>query len=112
MANKERETKNGKTKPGIYEEDGVLVVSGDEYILRVANALASSTRLQILKHIIENQVDVGEIADLIKQSKANASAQIKRLEEAGLVKTLYKPGQRGVKKICTTKVKEIRMILQ
>lgn len=116
MSNKEKQVKDKtageRRKPGIYEEDGVLIVSGDEYILRVSNALASSTRLQILKYIIENQVDVGEIAELIKQSKANASAQIKRLEEAGLVKTLYKPGQRGVKKICTTKIREIRILLQ
>ena len=111
MPNKEK-SQGERKKPGIHEENGVLIVSGDEYILRVANALASPTRLQILKYIIENQVDVGEIAELIKQSKANASAQIKRLEEAGLVKTLYKPGQRGVKKICTTRVKEIRIMLQ
>ncbi len=107
-----KEKTSQEKKPGIHEEDGILYVSGDEYILRVANALASPTRLQILRYIIENQVDVGEIADLIKQSKANASAQIKRLEEAGLVKTLYKPGQRGVKKICTTKIREIRIQLR
>ncbi len=100
-----------KTKIGITEENGVLIVSGDEYILRVASALASSTRLQILRYILEKEVDVGDIAELIKQSKANASAQIKRLEDAGLVKTLYKPGQRGVKKICSTHIKEIRIKL-
>ncbi len=110
---KEKEKKMGiSVKPGIVEEDGILIVRGDEYILRVASALASPTRLEILRYVINKEADVGEIAELIKQSKANASAQVKKLEEAGLLKTIYKPGQRGVKKICSTKIKEIRIILK
>ncbi len=96
-----------QTKTGIIEEDGILHVKGEDYIIRVTSALASTTRLFILKYIKEHEADVGEIAELIKQSKANASAQIKKLEEAGLVKTLYKPGQRGVKKICSSTVNKI-----
>uniref|UniRef100_A0A7J3ZJA6 ArsR family transcriptional regulator n=1 Tax=Fervidicoccus fontis TaxID=683846 RepID=A0A7J3ZJA6_9CREN len=108
----EKEIKKLETKkPGIVEENGVLWVSGDEYVLRVAAALSSPTRIQILKYIREHEADVGDVAELIKQSKANASAQIKRLEEAGLVKTVYKPGQRGVKKICYTNIREVRIVL-
>lgn len=96
-----------QTKTGITEENGVLYVSGDEYILRISSALANSTRLFILRYIKEHEADVGEIASLIKQSKANASAQIKKLEEAGLIKTMYKPGQRGVKKLTISTVRQI-----
>ncbi|AFH42370.1 MULTISPECIES: ArsR/SmtB family transcription factor [Fervidicoccus] len=99
-------------KAGIFEENGVLYVNGDEYIIRVTSALANSTRLFILKYIKEHESDVGEIADLIKQSKANASAQIKKLEEAGLIRTTYKPGQRGVKKITVSNVKQIVINLE
>ncbi len=98
-------------KEGIYEKDGVLIVKGDEYIQRVASALSSPTRLKILRFLREQEADVGQIASLVGQSKANASAQVRRLEEAGLVRTMYRPGQRGVKKICKSTVREIRIIL-
>ncbi len=99
------------TKPGIYEENGTLIVIGDEYIQRVVQALASPTRLKILRYLMDNEADVGQIANIIGQSKANASAQIRKLEEAGLIRTSYRPGQRGVKKICKTDVREVRLIL-
>jgi predicted transcriptional regulator len=55
---------------------------------------------------------VDELAKDINQSKANTSAQIRILEKAGLVKTIYKPGVRGVKKICTSNVREIIFVLK
>ncbi len=98
-------------KEGIFEKDGTLYVRGIEYINRVANVLSSKTRLKILKLIREKERDIGEIAEFIGQSKANASAQIKRLEDIGLIKTSYKPGQRGVKKVCWTNIREVRIML-
>ncbi|MDI9609672.1 MAG: helix-turn-helix domain-containing protein [Candidatus Verstraetearchaeota archaeon] len=88
-------------------EENILTVEG-ENIAKVAMALSSPTRIQILNFIKSREVDMQEIAELIKQSKANASAQMRILEEVGLVKTSYKPGIRGVKKVCSTDVKEIR----
>jgi len=96
-----------KPKRGIYEEDGVLHVCGSDYVLRVADALSNDTRLEILKLVYKKEVDVGEVSKMIKQSKANASAQIKKLEGAGLIKTLYRPGHRGVKKVCTTDIVKV-----
>ncbi|MDH7556084.1 MAG: ArsR/SmtB family transcription factor [Candidatus Methanosuratincola sp.] len=88
-------------------EGNILTVEG-ENIAKVAMALSSPTRIQILNFIKYKEVDMQEIAELIKQSKANASAQMRILEEVGIVKTSYKPGIRGVKKVCSTDVKEIR----
>jgi len=90
--------------------EGVLTIKG-ENVANVAMALSSPTRIQILNFIKEKEVDMQEVAELIKQSKANASAQMRILEDAGLVKTSYKPGVRGVKKVCNTNVKEVRLIL-
>lgn len=90
--------------------DGVIVIKGDN-VANVAMALSSPTRIQILNFIKGKEVDMQQIAELIKQSKANASAQMRILEGAGLVKTIYKPGVRGVKKVCTTNVKEVRLVL-
>lgn len=91
-------------------ETNVLVVEG-ENIPKVAMALSSPTRIQILNYIKSREVDMQQIAELIKQSKANASAQMRILEEVGLVKTSYKPGIRGVKKVCSTDIKEVRLKL-
>lgn len=97
--------------PGVFEFDDTIVVKGDEYIKNVTSALSSTTRLKILKYLREEGAYVGKAAELIAQSKANASAQIRILESAGLVKSTYEPGKRGVKKISKAKVKRIIIIL-
>ncbi|MCX8169367.1 MAG: ArsR family transcriptional regulator [Candidatus Methanomethylicia archaeon] len=87
-------------------ENGVLIVSGKK-IPEIALAISSKTRLEILKRIQNREVDVEELAKTLEQSRANTSAQLRVLEKAGLVKTIYKPGIRGVKKICTSDIREI-----
>ncbi|MDD1776006.1 MAG: helix-turn-helix domain-containing protein [Candidatus Methanomethylicus sp.] len=95
----------------VVSNDGILTVEGED-VSKVAMALSSPTRIQILNFIKQKEVDMQEVAELIKQSKANASAQMRILEEAGLVKTSYKPGVRGVKKVCSTDIKEVKLILK
>lgn len=98
-------------KGEVYEENGVLIVRGEE-VVNVASALSSDTRLKILEFLRGREADIGQVAEFINQSKANASAQMRILEKYGLVKTTYKPGIRGVKKVCTTDIKEVRLILE
>jgi predicted transcriptional regulator len=98
-------------KEGIYEKDGVLYVRGFNYIERVADALSGETRILILKKLSEGEMDVAELAEVLNHSKANISSQIRKLEEAGLVKSAYKPGKRGIKKIVQRTIKEIRIFL-
>jgi len=98
-------------KGEVYEENGVLIVKGEE-VVNVASALSSDTRLKILEFLRGREADIGQVAEFINQSKANASAQMRILEKYGLVKTTYKPGIRGVKKVCTTDIKEVRLILE
>jgi len=93
------------------EDNEVLRIEGDK-IIEIAYVLSSKTRLEILRRTLNAEVDVDELAKEINQSKANTSAQIRILEKAGLVKTIYKPGVRGVKKICTSNVKEIIFVLK
>ncbi|MCC6013215.1 MAG: ArsR family transcriptional regulator [Candidatus Verstraetearchaeota archaeon] len=99
-------------KEEIKYENGVMIIKGESNIVNVAMALSSPTRIQILNYVRGREVDMQQVAEFIKQSKANASAQMKILEKAGLIKTLYKPGVRGVKKICTTNLKEVRFIFE
>ena len=76
----------------------------DDKIPIVAKALSSKTRIQILKMTSEKDIDVSRIAALLNQTEANISAQIKILEQAGLLISRYEPGMHGVRKICSTKV--------
>ncbi|MEB3757641.1 MAG: ArsR family transcriptional regulator [Desulfurococcales archaeon] len=99
-------------KEGIYEKDGVLYVRGFNYIERVADALSGETRIMILKKLGDGEMDVAELAEVLQHSKANISSQIRKLEEAGLVKSAYKPGKRGIKKIVQRTIKEIRIFLE
>ena len=67
----------------------------------IFKALASETRWKIL-NLLKNgeKLDISRIAEALKQTEANISAQIKILEKAGLVISRYEPGERGVRKIC------------
>jgi len=76
----------------------------NEDINVVAKALSSKTRVQILKMTSEKDIDVSRIAGMLNQTEANISAQIKILENAGLLVSRYEPGMHGVRKICSTKV--------
>ncbi len=98
-------------KRGIRIENDVMYVVGEEWIEKVASALASITRLRILGLIAKGDMGIEDLAEKLKQSKANISTHVKRLEEVQLVKPVYVPGQRGIKKIAKPTVKEIRILL-
>lgn len=68
---------------------------------KVFKALASETRWKILKLLTnKTNLDVSRIAEALKQTEANISAQIKILEKAGLIVSHYEPGEHGVRKVC------------
>ncbi|MHA1606038.1 MAG: ArsR/SmtB family transcription factor [Candidatus Freyarchaeota archaeon] len=83
----------------------------DKKVTRIAKALSSETRWEILKLLRNKKMDVSRIAETLKQTEANISAQIKILEKAGLIRSHYAPGQHGVKKICEPAVKRIVIVL-
>ena len=66
----------------------------------IFKALASETRWKIM-NLIKNggNLDISHIAEILKQTEANISAQIKKLEAAGLIVSTYEPGDHGVRKI-------------
>ncbi|MHA1155359.1 MAG: ArsR/SmtB family transcription factor [Candidatus Heimdallarchaeota archaeon] len=76
----------------------------EDNINKVAKALSSKTRVKILKMTSEKDIDVSRIAGMLNQTEANISAQVKILEQAGLLVSRYEPGMHGVRKICSTKV--------
>ncbi|MFX0034784.1 MAG: ArsR/SmtB family transcription factor [Candidatus Hermodarchaeota archaeon] len=85
-------------------------IDSDEQIEKIVKALSSRTRRQILHYIQEEPMDVSNIASSLDMTEANISAQIKKLEEAGLITCDYASGAHGVKKI--SRLKFTKLIIQ
>ncbi len=94
----------------MFEENhDSLTNKSDIQIQKVAKALTSPTRRKIL-NLIQNSnegMDVSNIASIIKMTEANISAQIKNLQEAGLIHCDYCSGNHGVRKISKVKYDKI-----
>ena len=83
--------------------------NSDKLIEKVAKALTSATRRLIL-NLIQNSnegMDVSNIASILNMTEANISAQIKKLQEAGLIYCDYCSGNHGVRKISRLKFDKI-----
>lgn len=98
-------TESGILEVGLINKDesGMYLVESDDHIEKVVKALSSKTRRQILIQIKNNPLDVSNIASTLRMTEANISAQIKKLEKAGLIKCDYKSGDHGVRKISSLK---------
>ena len=83
--------------------------NSDIQIQKVAKALTSRTRRLIINLIQESSegMDVSNIASVLKMTEANISAQIKNLQEAGLIYCNYCSGNHGVRKISKVKYDKI-----
>ena len=101
------------------EEVLELELFDDNYVLntnesntsveKVVKALSSATRRKIL-HRIQNSndgMDVSKIASSLNMTEANISAQIKKLQDAGLIFCKYCSGNHGVRKISKVKFNQI-----
>ena len=83
--------------------------NSDKQIEKVTKALTSETRRKIL-NLIQNSnegMDVSNIASKLNMTEANISAQIKKLQEAGLIYCDYCSGNHGVRKISRVKFDKI-----
>ncbi len=76
---------------------------------KVVKALSSQTRRHILQQIQHSNdgMDVSNIAASLKMTEANISAQIKKLQDAGLIFCQYCSGNHGVRKISKIKFNQI-----
>lgn len=91
------------------ENNDSPIDDSDLQIQKVAKALTSPTRRLILT-LIQNSnegMDVSNIAKILNMTEANISAQIKNLQEAGLIFCNYCSGNHGVRKISKVKYDKI-----
>ena len=87
----------------LKNKDHSITIESDSQIEDIVKALSSKTRRKILRQIQIKPLDVSNIAAHLQMTEANISAQIKKLEKAGLVNCEYSSGQHGVRKISTLK---------
>ncbi len=111
MPKEQRSTNEAPLKEGIYERDGILYVIGPRYVARVARALASESRAELLYHLKEGPKSLEELSSVLSQSKANVSNHVRKLESLDIVTASYSPSVRGVKKSIALKVKAIVLVL-
>jgi predicted transcriptional regulator len=83
------------------------IIVKEKDVTKIAKALGSKTRWNILKLLTKEKLDVSRIAKKLEQTEANVSAQVKILENAGLLKSHYEPGLHGVRKVCEPSTKSI-----
>ena len=88
------------------------IIKDADDVARVARAIASKTRWRILKLLFDKKMDVSRIAESLKQTEANVSAQVKILENAGLLESHYEPGIHGVRKVCEPSVEKLIFIIR
>ncbi|GBF08557.1 arsR family transcriptional regulator [Aeropyrum pernix] len=97
---------------GIVEEEGVMYVRGYRHIAKVAHALANETRTRIIELLASGPKTLDELSEVLGQSKANISSQIRKLEEIGIVVPRYQPGDRGIRKTVELRAKRIVLLLE
>ena len=103
-------THNSTLEVNLQNNTESVSIDSDEQIEKIVKALSSRTRRQILHYIQEEPMDVSNIASSLDMTEANISAQIKKLEEAGLITCDYASGAHGVKKI--SRLKFTKLIIQ
>lgn len=92
-------TQTGILELNLQSESESISIESDDQIEKIVKALSSKTRRKILHYIQEEPMDVSDIASKLQMTEANISAQIKKLEEAGLITCDYSSGAHGVRKL-------------
>jgi predicted transcriptional regulator len=87
-----------------------IVVSGAD-ALRVADALTATT-MRMLQLLWKEPFDVSTIGKKLGLSQAYISKQVKLLEELKLLNVTYARGKRGIRKICSTTVEQVTLIIK
>ncbi len=78
-----------------------LSADNAEELCRVAKALSSETRIEIIKLLYTYSLNVNEISEKLQIPASSAAMHIRVLEEAGLINTKQCPGERGAMKLCS-----------
>ncbi|WP_308637641.1 ArsR/SmtB family transcription factor [Paenibacillus silvisoli] len=89
-----------------------LSINEPDQLVKVAHALSSHTRLNIIKLLLNhNNINVNEIGEKLGIPVSTAGVNVKVLEDAGLILTEILPASRGAMKVCKRNFDDVRLIL-
>ena len=66
----------------------------------IIKALSAATRLNILKLLSDQVLNISEIGEALNLPTSTATLHVNTLEEAGLINTELRPAVRGLQKVC------------
>ncbi|PTM57838.1 ArsR/SmtB family transcription factor [Desmospora activa] len=67
----------------------------------IAKALSNKVRIDIFRALQKQPMNVNEISQRFNMPASSATVNIRKLEEAGLIRTELLPGSRGSQKVCS-----------
>lgn len=73
-------------------------------------ALASKVRLQVIRLLANQSMNIRELADALGLSSPIMTMHVKKLEKAGIIQTEMHPSKGGVQKVCSLQVEQAEII--
>ncbi|MBR1537012.1 MAG: helix-turn-helix domain-containing protein [Treponema sp.] len=89
-------------------KDSVLTVDLKDNI-ETLKALASKPRAKLLSLIKYEPLNINEISEKLNLPQSTVATNIAILESAGIIKTECTKATKGLQKICTLDIKEVRI---
>ena len=86
----------------------MINIKNFEHIQSIGDALSAEVRLDIIKILLKTKnINMQDLAQQINLSSGALTPHIKKLEDAGIIKTHTEPGVRGIQKLCTLEMNRI-----
>ena len=79
----------------------IMELKDEDQIIEVFKALGSESRMKIIEVLQNEDMNLNQISEFINMPAPSDSEIVQKAEQAGLVKTEYKPGNHGSQKICS-----------
>lgn len=88
-----------------------LTIDEPDILIKVAHALSSKIRINILKLLNYKKMNILELSEQLGLPVSTIAFNVKVLEKAGLIITELQPASRGTMKVCTRNFDDIYMNL-
>lgn len=96
---------------GIHGKHVDLSIDRPEMLQKIAHALSSPVRIQVLRALGKRSMNIGELAEALDVPMSTTALAVKTLEEAGLISSELQPGARGSMKLCSRKLDTLHVTL-
>ncbi len=83
-----------------FRPETLAITLDTEDLKKFAKAINTETRRKILQVLIRGPMDISKLTQELDLSQANISAQIKILQDTGIISCQFTPGDHGTRKVC------------